>query len=124
LFFCRFYYFQVEKLVEEKKGKNLRGYYSRCKSCIEEEEEEEGGKCYLHIARISHSGTPTIRPLLYRRERKRKWLIHRCRRCLIATLSRKRKRDQIIIRREPKKHTAARGIYIGTNGLEKMLDDI
>lgn len=76
-------------------------------------------RSHFTFRHANHS--PTI---ILQKGKKRKWLIHRCRRCLIATLSRKRKRDQIIIRREPKKHTAARGIYIGTNGLEKMLDDI
>lgn len=80
---------------------------------------------YLHIARISHSGTPTIRPLLYRRERKKKMVDSSLPPlCLIATLSRKRKRPNNNNKRAKKAHSSARYIYIGTNGLEKMLDDI
>jgi hypothetical protein len=113
VFFCFsvvFIIFKSKNWSKKKKAKTCAAITVGVNRVIEEEE-EEGGKCYLHIARISHSGTPTIRPLLYRRERKRKWLIHRCRRCLIATLSRKRKRPNNNKKRAKQAHSSARYIY-------------
>jgi hypothetical protein len=65
-----FIIFKSKNWSKKKKAKTCAAITVGVNRVIEEEE-EEGGKCYLHIARISHSGTPTIRPLLYyRRERK------------------------------------------------------
>lgn len=81
-----------------------------------------GNVIYTSLAFHIQARQPFAHYYIEGKEKENGWFI-----AAAAALSlpyREKERDQIIIRREPKKHTAARGIYIGTNGLEKMLDDI